>query len=84
MSDRALTLATLGLISGSALTVASLGLIQGDYVAPPTTPAPVYFEADGYTYARRIKELRDADLIRDDEDLLVILQAILDSGVMDG
>jgi len=33
MSNRALTIATLGLLSGESVTIATDGLIQGGYVA---------------------------------------------------
>ena len=43
----------------------------------------IVLPADGGGYEQRVAELRRAELIRDDEDLLVILRAILSSGVMD-
>jgi hypothetical protein len=48
------------------------------------TPEVVSFVAvDAGGFERRVAELRRAALLRDDEDLLVIIRAVLDSGIMD-
>jgi hypothetical protein len=58
---------------------------DGAWLAQPDEPQPITrFTLSAGGFERRVAELRRAALERDDEDLLVILRAVLESGVMDG
>jgi len=74
--QRALTIATLGLLSGSAVTIGTNGLIQEQAVTVAATDTGPGADGPGY-------RIDVADFIRrDDEEVLKLVKLIVQSGVL--
>lgn len=82
MSNRALTLATLGLLSGVAVTIATDGIIQPDGYTP-APPVSAYNNAGGDPNGSQIDK-RHQDIMADDEEVFTLVKMILQSGALDG
>jgi len=87
MSNRALTIATLGLLSGVAVTVATEGLIQPEGGGGgPITPLAVqpYNNAGGDPSQGVVYSAREREIHADDEEVFTAIKMIIESGALDG
>lgn len=98
MSDRARTIATLGLLSGKAITIATDGLIQlaqgiettvheliiSEYPATIDNPITVTVIPGAGCDGGPAYRIDAADwIVLDDEEVLAIIKLIIESGVLD-
>ena len=85
MSNRALTIATLGLLSGVAVTVATEGLIEPKG-GGPITPYVVqpYNNAGGDPSQGVVYSAREREIHADDEEVFTAIKMIIESGALDG
>jgi len=81
MSNRALTIATLGLLSGFAVTIATDGLIQPGGT-PPVQQVAEYYNAGGDPNGPTINK-RDAEIHADDNEVFTLITMIMKSGALD-
>lgn len=79
---RALTLATLGLLSGLAVTVATDGIIQPDGGTPVTPTTPAYYNAGGDPN-QSVFNKQEQQILADDDEVLQLITMIVKSGALD-
>jgi len=84
MSNRALTIATLGLLSGVAVTVATDGLIQPEAGTPITPVVQPYNNAGGDPSQGVVYSAREREIHADDEEVFTAIKMIIESGALDG